>query len=60
MDTDWKALIIVCSLIVVFSPITTFPSEKILHPVRIAPDFTTISFALISTFVRLAPFSIEI
>ena len=37
-----------------------FPSEKILHPVSIAPDFTTISFALISTSVRIASFSIEI
>jgi hypothetical protein len=59
MDTDLNELITVRSLIVVFSPIVTFPSEKILHPVSIAPDFTTISFALISTSVRVASLSIE-
>jgi hypothetical protein len=60
MDTDLNELITVRSLIVVLFPIMTFPSEKILHPVSIAPDFTTISFALISTSVRVASFSIEI
>ena len=59
MNTDLKALIIVRSLIVVPCPITIFPSEKILQPVRTAPDFTVISLALISTSVSLASFPIE-
>jgi hypothetical protein len=59
MNTDLKALIIVLSLIVVLCPITIFPFEKILHPVRIAPDFIAIPLALISTSVSLAFFPIE-
>jgi hypothetical protein len=58
IEMDLKALIIVRSLMMTSFPISTTPSEKILQPVKMLFDLSSIFFAVISTCLSFAPDSI--